>query len=332
MKGKPGGPEVGLGPSQRVAQPFTLGERGFGSSPYGAREIACNTRRCGRTFPGKMPDQRAQLCPFCRGLNSAGERRCYRCGRPLPGPLASGAIGFVRNALGSDAPITRALLGLCVLVCGLCVASDRRLPIFDQFSASTMFRFGGLFGPLGQLEPWRYLAAVFVHQNLLHIAMNGFWLVTLGPSAERQFGSARFVVLFMLSGIIGFVVSDQWYGSAGPPTVGASGAIFGAFGSVIGVAYARRDPNWKQILIQNVVRLAFLGLMFRVNNAAHVGGFVAGALLGFLFSKEKRELRLGGPFVILAVVLFVLAPVSILLSNASPIWRMQRAQELGREP
>jgi rhomboid protease GluP len=280
-----------------------------------------------------MPDQRAQLCPFCRGLNSAGERRCYRCGRPLPGPLASGAIGFLRNALGSDAPMTRAFLGLCVLVFGLCLASDRRVPWFTaQFSTSTMFRFGGLFGPLGELEPWRYLAAVFVHANVLHIGMNGWALAAVGPAAERQFGSARFVLLFTLAGILGFVASDQWYGGAGPPTVGASGAIFGAFGSVIGVAYARRDPNWKQILLQNVLNLAILGFMFPVNNAAHVGGLVTGALLGFAFSKERRELRLGGLFTGLAIVLFVLGPVSILLSNASPIWRMQRAEEASEQP
>jgi rhomboid protease GluP len=281
-----------------------------------------------------MPDRRAQVCPFCRGLNSAGERRCYRCERPLPGPLASGTIGFLRNALSGEAPITRLLIGLCLLVCGLCVASDHRLPIWisDQFSTSTLFRFGSLYGPLGALEPWRYLAAVFVHVNVLHIAMNGWSLISVGPAAEKQFGSARFAVLFMLSGILGFVASDQWYSGAGPPTVGASGAIFGAFGSVIGVAYARRDPNWKQILLQNAVSLAILGFMFPVNNAAHVGGLVSGALLGFLFSKEPRQLRLGWPLTALAVVLVVLAPVSVLLSNASPIWRMQRAQEISREP
>jgi rhomboid protease GluP len=251
--------------------------------------------------------------------------------------MASGAIGFVRNSfggvLGGEAPMTRALLGLCVLVCGLCAASDRRLPIWisDQFSGSTALRFGGLYGPLGRLEPWRYLAAVFVHANVLHIAMNGWSLASVGPAAEREFGSARFVVLFVLSGVLGFVASDQWYGGAGPLTVGASGAVFGAFGSVIGVAYARRDPNWKQILIQNVVSLAIIGLAFPVNNAAHVGGLCTGALLGFLFSKERRDFKLGWLFTGLAVILFVLAPVSVLLSNASPIWRMQRAQELDSE-
>jgi len=281
-----------------------------------------------------MPDQRASVCPFCRGLNSAGERRCYRCGRPLPGELASGAIGFLRSAASGDAPMTRIFLGLCVLVFALCIASDRKLPIWiaDQFSPSTVLRFGALFGPLGALEPWRLLAAVFVHANVLHIGMNGWALTSIGPPAERQFGSARFVLLFLLSGVLGFVASDQWYGGAGPLTVGASGAIFGAFGSVIGVAYARRDPNRKQILIQHLVNLAILGLAFPVNNAAHVGGLLTGAVLGFLFSKERRELGLGRAFVVFAVVLAVLAPISIVLSNRSPIWRMQRAQDLSQAP
>jgi predicted lipid-binding transport protein (Tim44 family) len=101
---------------------------------------------------------------------------------------------------------------------------------------------------------------------------------------------------------------------------------------VIGVAYARRDPNRKQLLIQNLVNLAILGLAFPVNNAAHMGGLVTGALLGFLFSKERRELGLGRVFMVLAVILTLLVPVSIVLSNRSPIWRMQRAQELSQAP
>jgi rhomboid protease GluP len=281
-----------------------------------------------------MPDQRAQLCPFCRGLNSAGERRCYRCGRPLPGPLASGTIGFVRNALGSEAPVTRVLIGLCVLVFALSIASDHKLPIWpsDQFSVSTVIRFGALFRGSLELEPWRLLAAVFVHFNILHIVMNGWSLTSIGPAAEREFGSARFAVLFVLCGVLGFVASEQWYGMNPHLTAGASGAVFGTFGSVIGVAYARRDPNWKQILIQNVVSLAILGLAFPVNNAAHVGGLVSGALLGFAFSKERRSVWLGWLFVALAVISIALSPLSVALSNASPIWREVRAEEAEEQP
>ena len=275
----------------------------------------------------------AKLCPFCRELNSADERRCYRCGRPLPGPLATGVLGFLQNAMGVEAPMTRFFLGLSILVFALCIASDQRIPfwISDQFSLSTALRFGALFRGLGQEQPWRLLAAVFEHVNLLHIAMNGWSLRAVGPAAEKQFGSARFALLFILSGVLGFMASDQWYGGMGPPTVGASGAIFGTVGSVIGVAYARKDPNWKQILVQNAVNLAILGVAFPVNNAAHIGGLVSGAVLGYLFTKEPRRLKLDRMFSVLAALSLLLALASVALSAASPIWRMVRTQEMSRE-
>lgn len=275
----------------------------------------------------------ATLCPFCRGLNSAGERRCYRCGRPLPGPVASGILGFFNGVLGGEAAMTRLLFGMCLAVFALCVASDHKLPLWisDQFSHSTALRFGALMGNLGELQPWRYLAAVFMHFNALHVGMNGWSLLAVGPGAERQLGRARFVVLFVLAGVLGFVVSDLWYGGMSPPTAGASGAVFGIFASMIGVAYARRDPNWKQILLQNAVNLAILGLMFQVNNAAHFGGALTGAVLGYLFSKEPRGLKLDKPLAVLAGILIVLSVASVALSAFSPIWRSVRVQEMSQD-
>lgn len=272
----------------------------------------------------------SKLCPFCRGLNSAGERRCYRCGRPLPGPLASGLIGTFKNTLGADAAMTRLFVGLCLVVFALCFASEHRLPIWgtQAFALSTMIRFGGIAGSLAQMQPWRYVSAVFVHFNLLHLGMNCWVLVAVGAAAERELGKARFVLLFVLSGALGFVASDLW-GISGP-TAGASGAVFGLFGAVIGVAYARRDPNWKQILVQNVVWILILGFMGSVNNAAHGGGLIVGAALGFLFNKEPRKLNLDRAFAGIAVVLVVASLASVALSAASPIWRLVKSQEDSR--
>src|SRR5450755_2028216 len=101
-------------------------ERERASRAYGNGEIACNVPAMGPRTTRQMPLQ-SKLCPFCRGLNSADERRCYRCGRPLPGPLASGLIGFFQNTFTGDAAVTRLFLGLCILVFALCMISDRRL-------------------------------------------------------------------------------------------------------------------------------------------------------------------------------------------------------------
>src|SRR6187402_407580 len=118
------------------------------------------TRKClQRTGEGpktrlEMPPS-SRLCPFCRGLNSAEERRCYRCGRPLPGPLATGLIGFFQNLLGGDAVMTRILAGISLFVFALCVASDRTVPLWisHAFTNSTLVRFGALGGRLGEVEP-----------------------------------------------------------------------------------------------------------------------------------------------------------------------------------
>ena len=272
----------------------------------------------------------AKLCPFCRGLNSAGERRCYRCGRPLPGPLASGLIGAFKNALAADSVMTRLFVGLCLVDFALCFASEHRLPLWSaqQFALSTMLRFGAIWGTLARAQPWRYFSAIFAHFNLLHLGMNCWVLVAVGAVAERELGKARFVLLFVLSGALGFVASDLWGITA--PTAGARGAVFGLFGAMVGVAYARRDPNWKQVLLQNVIWVVVLGLLGSVNNAAHAGGLVVGALLGFLFSKEPRRLNLDLTFGVVASVLVALSLASVALSAASPIWRLVQNQEESR--
>lgn len=281
-----------------------------------------------------LPDQRSRVCPHCGALNAGEDRVCYRCGRKLPNALTVGVMGAAGQLFGGHAPVTQGLLAWCVLMSGLCVATDHRIPIWltDAFSVRTLVRFGGLVGPAGSLEPWRYLGAVFLHVNVLHLGMNGWSLASIGPTAESHFGRTRYLVLFLLSGLLGFVSSSVWYGAFSPPTVGASGAIFGLVGSVVGERLALRDPSWKSILISNLVNLAILALILPVNNAAHIGGLVVGALLGFVFTVERRRFRLGAVFAVLAAILVALIPASLFLSNASQLWKPQPVREFGQEP
>src|SRR5215471_1176007 len=111
------------------------------------------------------PPMPARVCPYCRELNGAAETRCYRCGRRLPGPLLEGTFRLAREVLGVDAPVTRLVLGLELLVFALLVAADRRFPLGfnDSFRASTLLRLGALGGAFTSDEPYRLLSAVFVH-------------------------------------------------------------------------------------------------------------------------------------------------------------------------
>jgi membrane associated rhomboid family serine protease len=114
-------------------------------------------------------------------------------------------------------------------------------------------------------------------------------------------------------------------------TGGASGGVFGQLGGVIGVVMARKQPGWRDLLIQNLVYALLMGFFLRVNTAAHIGGFAVGLALGFVLEREGRRRALTPIFGALAVVGALAGVASIVASMTSPLWREIRAQELASE-
>jgi membrane associated rhomboid family serine protease len=276
----------------------------------------------------------ARLCPYCKELNSVGERNCYRCGRRLPGPVVENALRIGGDLLGAEAPVTRVLLFIELAVFGLCIIADRSLPLgFNgAFKASTLLRFGALGGSLGQSEPWRYLSAVFVHAGALHVGMNMWVFVSLGRDLERAIGSVRFALLFLLTGVLGFVASAYWYAPFQPLTMGASGGVFGEIGAVVGILGARRDPEWKRVFVRNLIYALLLSVALgNVNTSAHLGGFAAGIALGYFFGLERPRWKLEWPLRVLAAVGLCSVVASVGLSMHSLAWQEMRVRELRYE-
>ena len=267
----------------------------------------------------------SRVCPYCQGLNGADEARCYRCGRRLPGPLATGALGLARDLLGAEAPMTRLVIGMELIVFALCMAVDQKpLPLFEGFRSATLFRFGALFGPVLHDEPWRFLSACFVHASVFHVGMNMLMFASLGAQLEHEFGSARATLLFLLSGILGFVATFVWR-DGHAFSVGASGGVFGQVGAIVGVLYARRDPAWKKVLVRMLIYAVLLGVAFpMVDNAAHLGGFFAGIALGFGLHVEQRKLRLNRTMAVLSGLMVLASVASVVLSNRSPVLKGER--------
>ncbi len=224
-------------------------------------------------------------------------------------------------------------MGFCILVFALLALVDERFPVgFEQgpssLRLSTLYRFGVLSPIVVRQEPWRLLSAVFLHFSLAHLAMNMWALWKLGISLERRFGGARAALLFFATGIGGFYVSTLYYGfDSRIPTAGASGAIFGQLGGLIGILVARRMPGWRELLVRNVVIALLLGFVLRVNNAAHFGGLALGCGLGFLFEKEPVRQRTTRILSGVAVLCALASVASLALSSASPIWRSVREEE-----
>jgi membrane associated rhomboid family serine protease len=270
----------------------------------------------------------SRVCPACGRLNSADDKACYSCGKRMPGPLASSALGFLTNFSEDGLPATKLLIGMCIVVYGLMMVSDGpSSSLLGSFKPSTLIRVGALLGHFMTQEPWRVLSAVFVHGSLLHIGMNMLSLMRLGSGLEPHFRSARFMLLYLISGSLGFVCTLWWRGAAAF-SVGASGAVFGLLGAFIGALVIRRNPGWQQVFFSNLILAGALSFFApNIDNAAHVGGFVSGFVLGVLLELERQPRRRDALVTGLALAGVVAAVASIVLSASSPVWKEQRRAE-----
>lgn len=288
----------------------------------------------------------SRVCPQCGALNGAAEPDCIRCGRPFPGPLTRSARGLLGNISSQDLPVTKLLAGLCIGVYALGMALEGGTggALLGGLNNLTLLRFGALFGPFVRDEPWRLVSAMFVHASLLHIGMNMLALVSLGRTLEQHFHSARFLLLYLVSGTLGFAASLWWggnlaaegFGRARPLveqvptfTLGASSAIFGLLGAQVGLLLVRKNPGWQQVFFSNLILAVALGVLSsRIDHAAHIGGFVAGFVLGALLELEPQPRRRDGVMAVLAAAALLVALASIVLSVQSPNWKlMKRIQE-----
>lgn len=174
---------------------------------------------------------------------------------------------------------------------------------FNYESVQTVYDFGGVIGAEIQVDPsqsWRLLAAMFVHIGLQHFVLNMVTLYFLGRIAEDLFGSKAFLVLYILSGLMGnlFVMTFS------PEVVaaGASTALFGIFGAIASLRFIARSP-YIQYLSQSYTSLILVNILFSfmpgISLAGHLGGLVGGGILAFVFpvygerDSVKKSWRLG---------------------------------------
>ena len=135
----------------------------------------------------------------------------------------------------------------------------------------------------GQL--WRLITPVVLHGGVMHLAVNCMSLNTLGPAVERQFGREQFWAVYLASALGGNYLSFRFCPN---DAVGASSAIFGLVGAM-GVYLQRHNylfGDRGQAMLENLlgsvaVNAAFGMMSKRIDNYAHLGGFLAGALVSF---------------------------------------------------
>ncbi|KAK3325746.1 hypothetical protein B0H66DRAFT_599888 [Apodospora peruviana] len=145
-------------------------------------------------------------------------------------------------------------------------------------------------------DQWfRFIIPMFMHAGLIHIAFNMLLQLTLGRDMERSIGSIRFFLVYISSGIFGFVMGGN-YGATGSPSTGASGSLFGIFAlTLLDLLYSwkdRKNPVKELIFLLSAIIISFvLGLLPGLDNFAHVGGFFMGLALGICVLHSPNSLR-----------------------------------------
>ena len=164
--------------------------------------------------------------------------------------------------------------------------------IINRVDNSVLISLGAKYTPLIQDgEVWRLITCAFLHGSLLHIACNMFMLYSIGPQIQRIFGSIKYIIIYLISCVTSSVLSTIM--NPNSISVGASGGIFGLMGALLAFAVVERKKVNKEYtmgLIKTIGINLVIGLVvINIDNAAHIGGFLGGIILGYIFYKFSRK-------------------------------------------
>lgn len=250
--------------------------------------------RISALFKPSPKDQRPRLCPACRALVGSTASKCHECGASLTYSLAA-ASQSLSGILPAEYPVTYVVLILNFLLFAVTLLATIQagggFSLFGGIDGYVLLRMGARQSYLiFQGEWWRLVMPIFLHGGLLHIFFNSWVLADIGRQVEEVYGSARFLFLYVATGIFSFAVSTAWniytmggYGIG----VGASGSIMGLIGLMLAITN-RRGGAYMRMIRSNLVRwvmyIAVFGLIMPgIDNAAHAGGLAAGYVLGRVF-------------------------------------------------
>ena len=266
------------------------------------------------------------VCPSCGSLVGVNDEQCYTCGRANPGLWG---FGPALRQLGSDLGFVPLVLGgSAVLYVLTLLASGRNLQIMGGGfnilapSAPALLAFGASGGyPVFQLGSWwTVLSATWLHGSFLHILFNMMWVRDIGPSTADVIGPARTIIIYVISGVCGFLLSSIANVYLPPLpllrgaqlTVGASASIFGLLGAL--VHYGRKSGSsyiHAQAKQWALIMFIYGLIMPGIDNFAHAGGFMGGYVTSAFFNPLTRE---KGDHLVIAVILLLLTFAAIAMS------------------
>lgn len=143
-------------------------------------------------------------------------------------------------------------------------------------------------------EWWRLFTASFIHIGFFHILFNMYFFYSLGPIFERMFGSVNFLIIYLISGIFGNLLSFA-FGNPYTVSAGASTSLYGMLGLAIGLMATYRDDEIIRSFGASFISVVVINVIYSllapgVGVYGHLGGFIAGFLLAGIFPIFGRDI------------------------------------------
>jgi len=251
-------------------------------------------------------DTSHRMCPNCRALIDRDASVCPLCGASVKRARARGTSAAPERFLGvipipstATSVVVVANLALYAIAWYMTASASAQLgaaPSMGGVSGEVLLRLGAKSAHIFVGQWWRLVTAIFLHAGLLHVGFNLWCIFDLGPEVEALFSTPKFIVLYLTTGVVGFLLSLWW--SPFGLSVGASGAILGLIGILIGVSFhhghlgkAYRGQLWRWVIYIFVFGLLSGLFGFGLDNAAHAGGLVSGLLLGYFVPEGEPQTR-----------------------------------------
>ena len=306
---------------------------------------------------------RPTLCRNCGAIVGAGEPQCGVCGAPtssVPTPSQADreTLKFARAVLNRPYKFTIIILVANVFLFLLMWQSSGMSSqvLWLGFPEPVLEAYGAKVNVLiDNGEWWRFVTPMFIHVNLPHLLVNMYSLWMVGPYVEKLYGSAKFVVFWIATGVAGVVASYLTvrpslaggllgrfiFKAQDVPSAGASGALFGLVGVlfVFGIKFRRELPEgFKRAfgtgMLPIILINLFIGYVGRgfIDNAAHLGGLTSGAALALAVQYRRPGERRGVAVTWRALQVAALGLVVVSFFNAARHMQLPPVSELQQPP
>ncbi len=169
--------------------------------------------------------------------------------------------------------------------------------IGDTTNALFMYEHGAAFWPdiFYNHEYYRLLTCAFIHFGFSHLFNNMLVLAYIGDNLERALGTVKYTILYLAAAIGSSLISAGWNMMHDDLIIsgGASGAVFGVVGALLIIVIRNRgrleDLSSRQLALFAVFSIYHGVTSAGIDNAAHIGGFLIGAVLAAVLYRRRRQ-------------------------------------------